>query len=215
MKVMHVLSLVVLIFSGFSVGAYADSSVAIKQMQTRWAQVNYQLEGDEQLKAYEQLLSEADAYKSQYKTDAGILIWSGIVKSSYAGAKGGLGALKFAKSSRIDLEAAMKLDATALSGSAYTSLGVLYDNVPGWPISFGSSKKADELLRRALEINPDGIDPNYFYGKFLHGDGDYVGAQKYYLKAQQAPPRLSRPLADSGRQKEISMALSEVKKELQ
>ena len=45
-----------------------------------------------------------------------------------------LGALGLAKQARADFEQAIKLDPTALDGSAYTSLGVLYYSVPGWPV---------------------------------------------------------------------------------
>jgi hypothetical protein len=58
----------------------------------------------------------------------------------------------------------MAIDPRALQGSAYTSLGSLYYQVPGWPIGFGDDKRAEAMLLKALEINPDGIDPNYFYG---------------------------------------------------
>ena len=54
-----------------------------------------------------------------------------------------------------------------LNGSVYTSLGSLYYQVPGWPIGFGSDKKAESYLKKALAVNPDGMDPNYFYGDFM------------------------------------------------
>ncbi len=50
--------------------------------------------------------------------------------STYAGAKGGLGALSLAKKSRAVLESALMIDDQALQGSAYTSLGALYAKVP-------------------------------------------------------------------------------------
>jgi Tfp pilus assembly protein PilF len=101
----------------------------------------------------------------------------------------------------------MTLDADALQGSAYTSLGALYFNVPGWPIGFGNHDKAEELLKHALEINPNGIDTNYFYGTFLIADKRYAEARVYLEKAQSSPARPGRALADSGRQREIREAL--------
>jgi hypothetical protein len=47
------------------------------------------------------------------------------------------------KQARKDFEAAIALDKTALAGSAYTSLGSLYYQVPSWPPGFGSNKKAN------------------------------------------------------------------------
>ena len=138
------------------------------------------------------------------------LIWEGIVLSTTAGVKGGLGALGLAKDSKAKLEAALKIDPKALQGSAYTSLGTLYHKVPGFPVGFGSDKKAKEYLEKSLAINPDGIDPNYFYGELLFDDDDYAGAKKHLEKALQAPPRPSRQSADEGRRKEIRVLLAKI-----
>ena len=194
--------------------AAADPMVDIGRLQQRWAEVNYQLEGKTQLTAFEELIQDADAITAANPDSAAAYIWSGIVKSSYAGAKGGLGAMKLAKASRADLERAMELDEEALQGSAYTSLGTLYFKVPGWPVGFGDEEKAEELLHKALTLNPDGIDPNYFYGEFLLEQKRYEESEKALLKAQQAPARPNRELADAGRQDEIEVALLKVREKL-
>ena len=128
--------------------------------------------------------------------------------------KGGLGALSLAKESKADLEHALEIEPEALNGSAYTSLGTLYFNVPGWPIGFGNDKKAEELLLKAIDLNPNGIDSNYFFGDYLIQEKRYQDAKTYLLKAKNAPPRPNRPLADAGRQKEIAKALVAVNKKL-
>jgi tetratricopeptide (TPR) repeat protein len=194
--------------------AMADLDADILQLQQRWAEVNYQLEGKTRITAFEALVGAANNVTAQYPDEAAAWIWSGIIKSTYAGAKGGLGALKFAKQSKADLEKAMKLDAEALQGSAYTSLGTLYFSVPGWPVGFGDEEKAEELLQHALQVNPDGIDSNYFYGDFLMHQKRYEEARNYFVKAQAAAPRPNRQVADAGRQKEIQQALQEVGKHL-
>lgn len=193
----------------------ADVLDAIKPLQDRWAEVNYQLSEDDREKAFAALLQQADQVVSQYPAKSEALIWRGIIKSSYANAKGGLGALSVAEQSKADLEQAIQLDPTALQGSAYTSLGVLYAKVPGWPIGFGDDKMARELLQKALEINPEGIDPNYFYGDFLLGKRDYKAALRYLEKAKAATPRAGRESADAGRQQEIAALLAKVQKKLQ
>lgn len=198
---------------GTSVAA-ADPAADVARLQDRWAEVNYQLEGKTQLTAFEALVQDAEQVVAQNPDYADALIWSGIIKSSFAGAKGGLGAMSLAKASRADLERAMKIDADALQGSAYTSLGTLYFKVPGWPVGFGDDEKAEELLLKALALNPDGIDPNYFYGDFLLSQKRYEEAEKALLKAQAAPGRPNRPLADAGRQEEIKLALLTVREKL-
>ncbi len=194
--------------------ASADYSDAVTELQHDWAKVNYALQGDEQNAAFEALADKATSMTQQHPGSAEVWIWDGIVKSTYAGAKGGLGALSLAKQSRKSLEKAMSIDDKALSGSAYTSLGTLYFKVPGWPAGFGSNKKAEAMLQKALMINPDGIDANYFFADFMRDRKHYAEAEKYLLKAQHANPRPERPLADEGRQKEIELALAEVRNKL-
>ena len=146
----------------------------------------------------------------KYPDRAEPLVWQGIVLSTYAGAKGGLGALSIARKSRDALLAAVKLNGDALQGSAYTSLGALYYKVPGWPIGFGDHKAATEYLRKALALNPNGIDPNFFYGELLYEDGSYPEALAYLQKALAAPARPDRPLADSGRRQEITALIAQL-----
>ncbi len=187
----------------------------VRQLQAQWAKVNYELEGDAQEAAFDALLQQADEAQAQFPDHADVLIWSGIIRSSYAGFAGGLGALKHVRHSKEALEKSLAIDSGALQGSAYTSLGVLYYQVPGWPISFGDDDKARELLQKALSINPEGIDPNYFYADFLEREGEHERALHYLSKALQAAPRPGRELADSGRRQEIERLMAQVKAEIE
>ena len=192
----------------------ADVLADIKPLQDRWAEVNYSLPEDDREKAFAELLVSADKVVSSNPDKAEALIWRGIIKSSYAGVKGGLGAMSLAEESKADLEAALQIDSQALQGSAYTSLGVLYYKVPGWPIGFGSDKNAKQMLEKALSINPQGIDPNYFYAEFLTEERDYKAAMSYIEKAKQAAPRPDRLSADQGRMLEIAALEAKVAKKL-
>lgn len=192
------------------VAAFAAQESDLKHLQDRWAEINYQMEGKAKESAFDALTNEANALVAGDPASADLLIWSGIIKSTYAGAKGGLGALSLAKESKADLEKAMGINANALQGSAYTSLGALYYSVPGWPVGFGDDEKAEELLKQALVLNPDGIDSNYFYGSFLIEQKRYAEARTHLEKAQKAPARPGRALADSGRQQEIAAALAKI-----
>ncbi len=199
--------------------ATADAATAdpafdaqLLSIQQEWAKVNYDTPaGDARSQAFEALEKRAESFTRQHPGRAEALIWEGIIESSYAGAKGGLGALGLAKEARGNLEAALKIDPRALEGSAYTSLGTLYARVPGFPVGFGDDDKARDLLRKALEQNPNGIDPNYFYGEFLYEEGEYAEALKYLDKAAKAPARPGRERADQGRRAEIAALTAKVK----
>ena len=95
--------------------------------------------------------------------------------------------------------------------SIYTSLGTLYFKVPGWPIGFGDDDKAETYLKKALQLNPNGIDPNYFHADFLYGKHHYREAILALEKAQAAPARALRPLADSGRREEIRILMDKIR----
>lgn len=179
----------------------------LQTLQTRWAEVTYQVEVDKRVDALTDLADEAREAAQAQPGNAEVLIWKGIIVSSLAGEKGGLGALGLAKEAKASLEEALTIDENALSGSAYTSLGTLHHKVPAWPIGFGSDKKARKLLEQALAVNPSGIDPNYFMGEFLFDEGEYREAQKYLNIAMKAPDRPGRDLADRGRRQEIQALL--------
>lgn len=183
-------------------------------IQTDWATANYSVPENQREAAFDKLIARAAAFSKQNPKRAEPLIWEGIVLSTTAGVKGGLGALGLAKQSRAKLDAALLIDANALDGSAYTSLGTLYHKVPGFPVGFGSDKKAKEYLQKALQLNPDGIDPNYFYAEFLYDEDDYAGALQYLEKALKAAPRPGRASADEGRRQDIQKLMAKVRKEL-
>ncbi|WP_429192855.1 tetratricopeptide repeat protein [Aeromonas salmonicida] len=193
---------------GLSCVAAADD--ALIPIQQQWAVCQYQQTGKAKESCLETLSSQADqaSAKEAFRTD--LLIWSAIVKSTWAGAKGGLDALGLVKEAKAKLEIALKQDPKALEGSAYTSLGSLYYQVPGWPVGFGDDEKAEELLKQALALNPAGIDPNFFYGDFLLDQGRKAEAKTYLDKALAAPDRPGRELADQGRRLEIRDRLAKL-----
>lgn len=197
-----------------ALGAHAQSQTldaGLAEVQSGWATANYRTQsGEPKVAAFEALSKRADALVKAYPGRAEPLIWQGIVLSTYAGAKGGLGALGLAKQSRAALETAMKIDPEALQGSAYTSLGTLYYKVPGFPLGFGDKKKARQYLEHALAINPDGIDPNYFYGELLYEQDEYAQALEHLQKALQAPARAGREVADEGRRGEIRDLMAKI-----
>ena len=192
----------------------AGLSEDIASLQHEWARIKYQTSENLQEDQFEALAKTAETITARYPNRAEPLIWEGIILSTWGGAKGGLGALSLVKQSRDRLEKALAINPKALDSSAYTSLGTLYYKVPGWPIGFGDDEKAEELLTKALGINPDGIDPNFFYGEFLLEEKRYqesVNALKHVL---QAAPRPGREIADSGRKAEIKLLLAEARKHI-
>ncbi len=211
---LHALVGLALVLGGSASPAYAEVMDDVTPLQQRWAQVQYQTPQDARAKAFEELAGQAEAVVAQNKGAPEPLIWQGIILATWAGAKGGMGALSLCKRAKLSLEAAMAIDPQALQGSAYTGLGSLYYQVPGWPVGFGDDDKAGKMLVQALAINPDGIDSNYFYGDYLIEQDRYADAIKVLEHAAAAAPRPGHEIADAGRQKEIAAKLASARAEL-
>ncbi|HZN24996.1 MAG TPA: tetratricopeptide repeat protein [Burkholderiales bacterium] len=190
--------------------AWAGMEEDVARVRQEWERIKYDVPAKDREPQFEKLTKASEKIMAQYPNHAEPAIWHGIVEASHAGVKGGLGALSLAKSARKSLERAIAINPGALDGSAYTSLGSLYYQVPGWPLGFGDDATAQMLLQKGLALNPNGIDPNYFYGDFLFRSGDYAGAERTLQKALQAPPREGRKLADEGRRREVKELLQKI-----
>ena len=205
------LTLITFLFAG---NAFAGMDEDVLQLQKSWEKLKYQTPLAQQEKGFEELLTQSQKITSQYLGHAEPLIWEGIIEGTFAGVRNGISgqiaALSLVKSAKKSFDEAIKLNPNALHGSAYTSLGSLYYQVPPWPIAFGDNDKAKELLLKGLELNPDGIDANYFYGDYLFKRGDLTKAEQVLKKALQAPPREGREGADEGRKKEINELLKKI-----
>lgn len=205
----------VLLLGAGNLQAAQSMEAAVAEVERQWAAINYQTSEQSQTKAFERLAQKAHAVSERYPNSPEPLVWESIVLSSYAGSLSGLSkmnALSKAEQARDLLLKAEKINSTVQDGSIYTSLGALYFKVPGWPLGFGDNKKAYAYLQKALEINPNGIDPNYFLGELLFYQNKYKEAYQVLLKAQKSPPRPAREIADRGRREEVTQLLAKVKR---
>ncbi len=184
---------------------------AVVELQHDWEVIRYQSPSAEREKRFEALSAKAHKVSESFAGRPEPLVWEGIIVSSWAGEKGGLGALGLVKQAKALYESAIAIDGNALDGSAYNSLGVLYYKVPGWPVGFGDKAKAKELLQKALALNPKGIDPNFFYGEYLVETKQPDQAVPYLERALNAPARPGRQVADTGRREEARALLEKAK----
>jgi tetratricopeptide (TPR) repeat protein len=194
-------------------GAAAAAPVddAVTELQRDWEVIRYQSPASERERRFEALAAKAHKVSESFPGRSEPLVWEGIIVSSWAGEKGGLGALSLVKQAKTIYEQAIQLDGRALDGSAYNSLGVLYYKVPGWPLGFGDKARARELLQKALAVNPQSIDANYFFAEFLVETKQADEALPYLERVLQAPPRPGRQIADSGRREEARALLAKIK----
>ena len=202
------------VFSMFLQSAIAGVDEDVFQLKKTWEQLKYKTPLSEQEKGFEALLVQSEKVTAQYPDKAEPLVWQGIIEGTFAGVRNGirgqLAALSLVKDAKQHFEQAIKIDARGSNGSAFTSLGSLYYQVPPWPIAYGDNDLAREMLVKGLEINPDGFDANYFYGEFLFKRGELNKATEALKKGLLASPREGREVADEGRKKEINDLLKKI-----
>jgi len=185
--------------------AFADGfDDGLAAIQNEWAIAKYQT-ADKAARndAFLAVAQHAAAFSAQHPDRAEAFAWEGIVLSTYAGEVSAMSAMKYAKAARAALEKAEALDGTALEGGVYASLGALYSKVPGGFIGFGDDKVAARYFEKALSVDADNIDNNFFYGEFLLDQGDYAQARTVLEHALAAPAVAARPVFDAGRRAEI------------
>lgn len=189
----------------------ASQEQLLQELQNRWVILSYQstdMEKKEKLAAFEVLSKETEQAVAQYPTSAGLLILKGTILTSWADAQGGTDGWALAERAKATLEQSISTNPKALEGLGYASLGRLYHQTPSWPLSFGSDKKAEALLKQALSMNPDGFESNYFYGYFLMEEKRYGEARTMLEKALKAPSRPGQTKVDDFRRDEVRKLLA-------
>ena len=180
-------------------------------IESEWASIYYGTPKQKQGDAFLHLLDKTITLTKQYPNAAEPIFWEAVVKATYADHQDGFSALSSIQEARDLLEKAISIKPETMSGSAYVTLGTLYYMAPKWPIAFGDDQKAQEMLKTALNINPNGIDANYFYGDFLLIHNNPSEAQKYFAKAASAPARPDQLYADNQLKAEARLALKNAK----
>jgi tetratricopeptide (TPR) repeat protein len=190
----------------------ASLEQALSDIEQRFDEISFSTVGKRSRRAgFEELIHMASALVSANPNSAEALTWQGIVLSSYAGEVSAFSAMKYANAALESLQTAESLDATALDGSVYTSLGALYAKVPGGLIGFGDDDLALDYLRRALEISPNDLDANYFLADLLVDKGMHAEARQVLSRALTIPPVTQRPLLDEARRSAMQTLLDELK----
>jgi len=192
--------------------AFAGMTEDVKAVNDNWAHITYEMRGSStQTKALDKLAHDAAALVARYPGKAEPLVWQGIVTSEQANRANIFHKLGLAKKAHDILAKAYAIDPKAAHGGGAMSLGVLYYKVPGSPLGFGDKNRAQQLLKEALALDPNGLDANYFYGDYLLDQGDKAGARSYLQKALKAPHDASRPAWDAGRRREVQALLAQAK----
>ncbi|TDA95778.1 tetratricopeptide repeat protein [Halomonas marinisediminis] len=168
----------------------------VEGIKNHWERVVTEQPEGERADGLKALAGQAERLVEEHPDAAVPLVWQGIIEASWARERSGLGALSSAKSARAALERAVELDPQGHNGSAYVTLGALYDRVPGGLVGFGDSETAERMFQQALAIRPDGIDVNFYYAAFLKEEGRLDEAREHARRAVEGQARPSRTASD-------------------
>jgi hypothetical protein len=220
-KALGALLIGTLLLGAISVCAQANEDTSLKSELLRlahdWEHAKLQvMDRDDQERQMASLAQRAGKIAEQYKNIPDPIVWVGIITSeqaSLANENGSpLKAFELARRARDILEMVEKTDPAAMDAGAPTTLGLLYDQVPGFPIGFGDKVKARLYLQEAVRYAPNGLDANYFYGDFLYRNGEQAEAVKVLQHALTLPELSNRPNWDRSRRAEIWKILSQLQK---
>lgn len=190
-----------------TVRAY-DLASAVQHIESEWARIYYSVAKEQQDKEFKQLLSEVADLNVQHPKQAEIIIQQAIIIASNADNINALDALEAIHEARDLLMQAIDLNPKASEGAAFVTLGTLYYRVPAWPVAYGDNEKAQQLLEKALAINANTIDANYFYADFLATQGKQKQALKYFNRALAIPVRATQVFADTQLQTQAKLAIN-------
>ena len=214
-----VAAITTLLLVALSVCAQASEDTSLKSELLRlaqdWEHVKLQVidRGDQERKMAV-LALRAGKIVEQYENIPDPIVWVGIITSeeaSLANENGSpLKAFELAKRARDILEMVEKTDPMTMDAAAPTTLGLLYDRVPGFPMGFGDKAKARLYLQEAVRYAPDGLDANFFYGDFLYKHGEQCEAVEVLERALTLPELSNRPLWDKSLRAAIRRILSEM-----
>jgi len=204
----------VFIFNLMSASVWAyDLASAVQYIESEWAHIHYSVAREQQDKEFKHLLSEVTDLQMQHPKQAEFIIQQAIIVASNAENVDAFSALEAIHEAKDLLVQAIDLNPKALDGAAFVILGTLYYRVPAWPIAYGDNNKAQQLLEKALTINVNAIDANYYYADFLLTQGKQDLALKYFNRAQTVPVRATQVFADTQLQAQAKLAINKHGKE--
>ncbi len=177
-----------------------------------WAEIKYQSKASDEAKVeqLEALATKLGGLAEHAPDNLEAQIWQATALSTKASLIGGVGALGDLKKAKKIFENVLEVNPKAGNGQAHVILGALYHKVPGWPIAFGNKKKAKKNLEAGIALNPDGMEPNYFYAEFLVETKDYAAARTYLKKAMAATDMDGFPVFAKGRKAEAREMLNNI-----
>jgi len=170
-----------LLFTQSAISGSMDERVSA--IEGDWAETREIEATLERKNIFLQLASDITDVVFEFPSQAEPLILKSAILLTMAEDASSFVALGLVNEAKDLLQKAIGINPKASKGSALVTLGVLYYKVPSWPIAFGDNSEAEAYLLKALEVDPEGIGSNYYYGEFLLEQGKKEQAISFLNKA--------------------------------
>jgi tetratricopeptide (TPR) repeat protein len=155
----------------------------VSEIEGSWADTREIEATPERKNIFLQLVSDITDVVVEFPSQAEPLILKSAILLTMAEDASSFVALGLVNEAKDLLQKAIGINPEASKGSALVTLGVLYYKVPSWPIAFGDNDEAETYLLKALDVDPEGIGSNYYYGEFLLEQGKEEQAVSFLNKA--------------------------------
>jgi tetratricopeptide (TPR) repeat protein len=167
---------------------------------------------EDQIQGIDAIRTRAEALAVQFPKRAEPLIWQGWAWCEYGALKQGLRGFQAFKDCRKKVEEGLAIDPSVFKGRPYVSLGILYSQMPGFPMGFGDTTKARGFFQKALAADPSNIEANYAYGKFLYDEDENSKEAIRYLEiVTKSPQTPGRELSEKSFRDRAEKLISEIK----
>lgn len=187
---------------------------ALHEIEDRWAHAVYVATGQEKDKALAALLKDVRQFASGHEDNAEAAAWHGVVARECTRNHCRSNPSKLRREARDALHKAEALDPGELGGLVYAHLGALYSQTPSKFGGFGSKVRGIGYMWKAIVVDPDGLDSNYFYAELLVGEKRFSEAREILLKASLMGARPGHQRADLGRRQQVLALLRKVEARL-
>ncbi|MGD7035421.1 tetratricopeptide repeat protein [Methylotuvimicrobium buryatense] len=180
----------------------------VHSIEAEWASIYFSSKIRNKENAYTCLLDRTKELANQIPDSPELMFWQATIIASRAEHQNPIEALAAIHKAQDLLLKTISIKPDTLEGSALITLGSLYYQAPGWPIAFGDDKKAEQYLKKGLQINPKGIESNFYYGQYLLNKDRPEQAIEYFKTALKGPIREEQKFADSSLKEKIKMIIS-------
>lgn len=182
----------------------------VHAIESEWATIYFASDTSDKKSAYTHLLNRITNLSKETPNNPELLFWQATIIASRAEHQNGIEALAAIHKAQRLLLKTIAIKPETMDGSAFVTLGTLYYLAPGWPIAFGDDKKAEQYLKKGLQINPNGIESNYYYGHFLLTQDRPQKALEHFDLALKGPVRKEQVFADTQLKEEVKKMMAQI-----